>query len=38
MQLIERGKLAPEAIKEALREKDKLNAAFIEIGEERTRR
>jgi hypothetical protein len=38
MQLIERGKLAPEAIEEALREKDKLNAAFIETGEERTRR
>jgi hypothetical protein len=29
MQLIERGKLTPEAIKTVLREKDKLNAAFV---------
>ena len=35
MQLIERDKLTPEAIKTVLREKDKLNAAFAEMAEER---
>jgi hypothetical protein len=38
MQQIVRGKLTPEAIKEVLREKDELNAAFAEMSVERGNR
>jgi hypothetical protein len=38
MQLIEKNKLTREAIKQALREKDDLNAAFAEMAVERASR